>query len=146
MFWSQAPVAHACNPGYSGDRDQEDCDLKPVWANSSWRPYIKKKTSRKRVGGVPQGVGPEFKPQYHKKKKKKAMFWSQSNNTAQALPILSVFSKEIVIIIILNIYSENTVVCYCFAFIFSMHYHLFIIDNFNSHTHVYIFGQRWGLN
>jgi hypothetical protein len=24
---------------------------------------------RKRAGGVPHGVGPEFKPQYHKKKK-----------------------------------------------------------------------------
>jgi hypothetical protein len=23
-------VTHTCNPGYSGDRDQEDCDLKPV--------------------------------------------------------------------------------------------------------------------
>jgi hypothetical protein len=22
----QAPVAHACNPSYSGGRDQEDCD------------------------------------------------------------------------------------------------------------------------
>jgi hypothetical protein len=25
----------------------------------------------KRTGGVAQGVGPKFKPQYHKKKKKK---------------------------------------------------------------------------
>jgi hypothetical protein len=25
--------------------------------------------SQKRAGGVAQGVGPEFKPQYHKKKK-----------------------------------------------------------------------------
>jgi hypothetical protein len=29
------PMAHACNPSYSGDRDQEDCSLKPAWANSS---------------------------------------------------------------------------------------------------------------
>jgi hypothetical protein len=29
------------------------------------------KTSQKRVGGVAQGTGYEFKPQYHKKKKKK---------------------------------------------------------------------------
>jgi hypothetical protein len=28
-----------------------------------------KNASRKRAGGVAQGVGPEFKPQYHKKKK-----------------------------------------------------------------------------
>jgi hypothetical protein len=24
-------VAHACNPSFSGGRDQEDCSLKPVW-------------------------------------------------------------------------------------------------------------------
>jgi hypothetical protein len=28
---------------------------------------ISKKPSQKRAGGVAQGVGPEFKPQYHKK-------------------------------------------------------------------------------
>jgi hypothetical protein len=39
---SQAPVAHACNPSYSGGRDQEDCGLKPAWANSSERPYLEK--------------------------------------------------------------------------------------------------------
>jgi hypothetical protein len=27
-------VAHACNPSYSGGRDQEDHGLKPAWANS----------------------------------------------------------------------------------------------------------------
>jgi hypothetical protein len=31
----------------------------------------RKKPSQKRAGGVAQGVGPEFKPQNHKKKKKK---------------------------------------------------------------------------
>jgi hypothetical protein len=31
---------------------------------------LKKKPSQKRDGGVAQGVGPEFKPQYHKKKKR----------------------------------------------------------------------------
>jgi hypothetical protein len=40
------------------------------------RPYLKKKKKpftekRKRVDGVTEGVGPEFKPQYCKKKKKK---------------------------------------------------------------------------
>jgi hypothetical protein len=29
-----------------------------------------KNTSQKRAGGVAQGEGPDFKPQYHKKKKK----------------------------------------------------------------------------
>jgi hypothetical protein len=32
---SQMPVAHACNPSYSGGRDQEDGGLKPVWEKSS---------------------------------------------------------------------------------------------------------------
>jgi hypothetical protein len=31
---------------------------------------LKKIHYKKRVGGVAQGVGPEFKPQYRKKKKK----------------------------------------------------------------------------
>jgi hypothetical protein len=37
------------------------------------RPYVKKKKKRpqKRTGRVAQGVGPEFKPQYCKKKKKR---------------------------------------------------------------------------
>jgi hypothetical protein len=55
---SQVPVAHACNPSYSGGRDQEN--------------YIsEKKPSQKKADGVGQGVGPQYKPQYHKKKKKK---------------------------------------------------------------------------
>jgi hypothetical protein len=42
--------------------------LKPVWANSS-PDSLKKKSSpsQKKAGGVAQGVGPEFKPQYHRK-------------------------------------------------------------------------------
>jgi hypothetical protein len=63
-------VAHACNPSYSGGRDQEDHGLKPARAKSSVRPYLKKTLHRKGAGGMAQGVGPEFKPQYHKKKKK----------------------------------------------------------------------------
>jgi hypothetical protein len=31
-----------CNPSYSGDRDEEDGDLKPSWANSFARPYFEK--------------------------------------------------------------------------------------------------------
>jgi hypothetical protein len=33
-------------------------------------PYLEKKPSQKRTGGVAQSVNPEFKPQYHKKRKK----------------------------------------------------------------------------
>jgi hypothetical protein len=67
------PVVHACNPSYSEGRDQEDRGLKPALANSSARPYLKS-TPRPLhtfyLGGVVQGVGPDFKPQYCKKKKK----------------------------------------------------------------------------
>jgi hypothetical protein len=59
------PVAHACNPSYSGGRDQEDHGWKPTQANSSRDP-ISKKIITKRTGGVAQGIGPEFKLQYHK--------------------------------------------------------------------------------
>jgi hypothetical protein len=39
-------------------------------ANSSWDPILKKKKAhKKRAGGVAQGVGPEFKPQYDTHKK-----------------------------------------------------------------------------
>jgi hypothetical protein len=65
-------VAHACNPSYSGSRDQEDHDSKPALLNSSQDPILKKKKKhKKRTDGVPQSVGPEFKPQYHHQKKKK---------------------------------------------------------------------------
>jgi hypothetical protein len=63
---------YACNPSYSGGIEQEDCSSKPTWANSSARPYLKKTLQKKknRAGGVAQGEGPEFKPQYRKKKKR----------------------------------------------------------------------------
>jgi hypothetical protein len=31
---SQVLVVHACNPSYSGGKDQEYHSLKPAWANS----------------------------------------------------------------------------------------------------------------
>jgi hypothetical protein len=34
------------------------------------RPYLEKNPLQKRAGGLAQGVGPKFKPQYHKKRKK----------------------------------------------------------------------------
>jgi hypothetical protein len=37
---------------------------------------LKKKLSQKRAGGVAQGIGPEFKPQYRKKKKKKPEWYA----------------------------------------------------------------------
>jgi hypothetical protein len=42
------------------------------------RPYLKKKKSQKRAGGVAQGVGPELKSQYRKKKKKLSKVYESS--------------------------------------------------------------------
>jgi hypothetical protein len=39
--WCQALVTHACNPSYSGGRDQEHHSSKPAWANSSLDPVLK---------------------------------------------------------------------------------------------------------
>jgi hypothetical protein len=66
-------VAHTCNLSYSGRGEQEDCGSKPAWENSLRDPISKKKkkkpiTKKKKAGGVAQGVGPEFKPQYCKSK------------------------------------------------------------------------------
>jgi hypothetical protein len=66
---SWVPVAHAYNPSYSGGRDQEDLGSKPAQANSLWDPILKKVDHNKRASRVAQGVGPEFKPQYHTHKK-----------------------------------------------------------------------------
>jgi hypothetical protein len=61
-------VVHACNPSYSGGKDQEDRGLKSTSLQDS---YLEKTHHKKRAGGVAQGVGPEFKAQYWKKKRKK---------------------------------------------------------------------------
>jgi hypothetical protein len=37
---NQGPVAHSCNPSYSGGRDQEDRSLKPA-GQVVLRPYLK---------------------------------------------------------------------------------------------------------
>jgi ribosomal protein L44E len=63
-------MTHACNPSYSRGRDQKGRSLKPARANSSQDPISKKTHHKNRSGRVAQGVGPEFKPQYHQKKKK----------------------------------------------------------------------------
>jgi hypothetical protein len=64
-------VAHACNLSYSGGRYQEDSGWKSAQENSLGDPILKKKITKKSAGGVAQGIGPEFKPQYSKEKKKK---------------------------------------------------------------------------
>jgi hypothetical protein len=64
------PVAHTCNPSYSGGRDQEDHSLKSAWANSLWDPILKKPSQKKGWWNGSQCIGPEFKPQYRKRKGK----------------------------------------------------------------------------
>jgi hypothetical protein len=46
---SQAPVAQACNPNYSGGRDQKNCGLNPAWTNTSARPYLEKTLHKKEL-------------------------------------------------------------------------------------------------
>jgi hypothetical protein len=59
---SQVPVAHACNPSYSGGRDQEDHSLNPACAKV--HETLSQKTLHKnRADGVAQGEDPVFKPQ-----------------------------------------------------------------------------------
>jgi hypothetical protein len=53
-------VADSCSPSYSGGRYQEAHGSKPAWANSSQNPILKKPFTKKGLGGVAQGVGPEF--------------------------------------------------------------------------------------
>jgi hypothetical protein len=43
------------------------------WANSSQDPILKKPITKKWAGGVPHDLGPEFKSQYCKKKKKPSL-------------------------------------------------------------------------
>jgi hypothetical protein len=67
-------MALACNLCYSGYRDQKDFGSKPAQVNNSMRPHLKKKKKKKNLitgkgWWSVQGVGPEFKPHYYKKKK-----------------------------------------------------------------------------
>jgi hypothetical protein len=79
-----APVFHTYNPAYSEGRDQEDRGSKPEWANSAARPYFEKTLHKERAGGVAQGVGPEFKPQYCQKK-----------NSIRLLPLCGLISGSL---------------------------------------------------
>jgi hypothetical protein len=56
-------LAYTCNPSYSGGRDQEDCGSEPA-RQIVCKTLSQKNLQQNRAGGVAQGVGPEFKPQY----------------------------------------------------------------------------------
>jgi hypothetical protein len=62
-------VAHACNPSYSGGRDQEHLGSKSARANSSRDPILEKPITKKGWWSGSR-CSPEFKPQYCQKKKK----------------------------------------------------------------------------
>jgi hypothetical protein len=64
---SWALVAHTCNPGYSGGRDQEDHSSKPAHRQIVHETLSQKTLHKNRANGLAQGEGPEFKPQYWKK-------------------------------------------------------------------------------
>jgi hypothetical protein len=61
------PMAHTCNPSYSGGRDQEDRSSKPTQASILQDP-ISKNPSENQGWWSGSGEGPEFKPQHQKKK------------------------------------------------------------------------------
>jgi hypothetical protein len=83
-------VAHICNPSYSEGRDREDRGSKPAQTNSSRAPILKKKKKthhKKRGCGVAQGIGPEFKPQYCNKKKKREREKNHKGSLLYSLPV-----------------------------------------------------------
>jgi hypothetical protein len=49
------------------------------------RTYLEKTLYKKRAGGVAQGVGPEFKPQYDKKKKKNPNKQTNKNRERESM-------------------------------------------------------------
>jgi hypothetical protein len=55
------------NPSYSGGSAQENHSLNPTWANGLQDIVLKKPNTQITATGVIH-VGPEFKPQYRKKK------------------------------------------------------------------------------
>jgi hypothetical protein len=67
-------VAHACNPSYSGSREQEDRGLRPTQAKSPLRPYLK--NSFTKIGLVEWLKVKTLRSSSNttKKKKKKASF------------------------------------------------------------------------
>jgi hypothetical protein len=64
-------VTHACNPSYSGGRDQEDLYLKPAWANSLQDPISKKPFKKKGWCSGPRRRPSVQAPVLQKRKKKK---------------------------------------------------------------------------
>jgi hypothetical protein len=60
-------VAHACNPSYSGGRDQEDCSSKPAWTTVG-KTLSQKNPSQKTAGEVALSSNPSTEKQKERKK------------------------------------------------------------------------------
>jgi hypothetical protein len=69
-----ASLTHACNPSYSGGRDQEDRSSKPARANSSWDPISKKPIRKKGLRWRPWVRVPVPDTHTHKSQK---LIWLQ---------------------------------------------------------------------
>jgi hypothetical protein len=65
------PVAHTCNPSYSGGRDQKDHSSKPAQGNSSRHPILKKPITKKGLVEWLKVQALSSNPRTTKKKKKK---------------------------------------------------------------------------
>jgi hypothetical protein len=113
----QVPAAHACNPSYSGGRDQEDPSLKPAWVQIVCETLAGKNPSQERASGMIQGVGPEFKPQYHKREREKEMAFSSVGVQIPLRAWVEQKGKGRLILISLEYYIVYGCVCvYVFAF------------------------------
>jgi hypothetical protein len=62
------PVAHTCNPSYSGGRDEEGQGSKPAQANSSRDPTSKKLITKIGLLEWLKVKASRIKPQYHQNK------------------------------------------------------------------------------
>jgi hypothetical protein len=74
------------------ETDQENRSLKPAQTNVR-ETLTCKKPSQKRAGGVAQGVGPEFKPLYQKKKKPKNLMKKKKQLPSDVLKLVVEISK-----------------------------------------------------
>jgi hypothetical protein len=73
---SQAPVAHACNPSYSGSRDQEDRGSGQIVRET----LSQKNLHKNRVAGMTQGEALRSRPSTEKKRKKEIHVGSNISN------------------------------------------------------------------
>jgi hypothetical protein len=74
------------------------------------RPYLEKTLHKKRGGGVAQGVGPEFKSQYHTKKVKMEAILKRPYgcySITVKFPIVAMFFSFIIFIVHSEVLTEE---------------------------------------